>query len=321
MFFMIALLAIVLAPGIEAQAPAGGTRIALSPVPIWPQDGDTSQLPKGQYVFYDPPSGEYVVYFAQDGAGATSAQPTVLRFGGHALVDPEVTFVVASASDGSIHYKYDVANGSRARQSIQKMSILVFSDSSPRASRGNWVANVAPHSIREFASPTMGGASIDWTSNNAALSIAPGSAALGFTIDSTSLPGFTTMTFRGDSQSNQYSSDAVASLPKEVRDQIARVMNTTWDTKSRMVISPRFSKGTSQSTIAQNYLFGLQSLVLEGKLDSSSPFVQRARQLLSTQIESQDQMRLDAGGLDFIKQAKPGLETTIANALEAALAQ
>jgi hypothetical protein len=314
-------LAIALASGIWTHAPVAAQVASLSPVPLWPRDGDTFQLPKGQYVFYDPPSAEYVVYYTPDSAGASTAQPTVLRFGSHAFVDPVVTFKVASAIDGSFHYTYDVANGSRARQSIQKVGLVTFSDSSPRASRLNWTANVTQHSERDLDTPTTGGAVIDWTSINAGLSIAPGSTTEGFAIDSTSLPGFINMTFQGRSQSGQYSPEAVASLPKEVGDQLARVFNAGRDAQSRMVIGPRFAKGTSQSTITQNYLFGLQMLVLRRELDPNSHFIQRARQILTAQLYSQDQMRLDAASLDFTKEAKPGLETAIANALEVAFAQ
>jgi hypothetical protein len=110
MFFKTAL-AIALASGIWAQAPVAAQMAMLSPVPLWPGDGDTSQLPKGQHVFYDPPSAEYVVYYIPDSADASPAQPTMLRFGSHSLVNPEVTFTVASTSDRSLHYTYDVANG------------------------------------------------------------------------------------------------------------------------------------------------------------------------------------------------------------------
>jgi hypothetical protein len=96
-----AFLLIALAFGIWAQAPAPAQMAMLSSVPLWPQNGDTSQLPKEQYVFYDPPSAEYVVYYTPDSAGASPAQPTVLRFGGHSLVNPDVTFKMTSTNDGS----------------------------------------------------------------------------------------------------------------------------------------------------------------------------------------------------------------------------
>lgn len=135
------------------------------------------------------------------------------------------------------------------------------------------------------------------------------------------LPGFIGMVFKGGTQSNEYSSDTVASLPREVRDQLARVFNAAWDAQTRVVIGPKFSKAASQSAIAQNYLFGIQALVAEGQLDSNSAFIQAARTLFSAQLESGDQMFLNSSNLAFTKQAKPGMETTIANAIETVLAQ
>jgi hypothetical protein len=266
-------------------------------------------------------AGEYVVYYTPETTGASPGQPTILRFGTHTLVYPDVTSKIAPTGDGTIHYTYDVTNGPHARQSVQKVRLVTFSDSSPRASRLNWTANVTQHNERDLDTPTTGGAVIDWTANNANLSIAPGTAPQGFAVDSTSLPGFINMMFQGASQSNQYSPDAVASLPKEVRDQLTRVFNAAQDAQSSMVIGPRFAKGTSQSTIAQNFFFGLQVLVVHRKLDRNSPFVQRAWQLLNDQLHSQDQMHLDAASFDFKNDAKTPLEKEIANALENAFAQ
>ncbi len=143
--FTTAFLTIALGSSTWAQAPSG-TRVALSPVPLWPQNGDTSQLPKGQYVFYDPHAGEYVVYYAPESADASSVQPTILRFGTHSLVDPEVTFTVAPSGDGRFHYAYKVENGAHARQSIGKIRILDYSDSSPKGSGAYWTTHVEPHS-------------------------------------------------------------------------------------------------------------------------------------------------------------------------------
>ncbi len=299
---------------------AARPQMFLSPVPLWPQNGDTSQLPKGRYVFYDPPSAEYVVYYTKSLADGTSPEPTILRFGTHTLVDPEVTFTVASSGDGRFHYTYKVENGAHARQKIQKISILDYSDSSPQGAGANWTIHVEPHSERDLGTPTVSASVIEWMSNSAAPLIAPASAVQSLTIDSASLPGFVSMAFRGDSKSTEYTRDAAGSLPKEVRDQLATVTSAGRDGQSRMVIGPRFAKNPSPPTIAQNYSVGMQWLVARGKLDANSAFVQRAQALFNQQLQAGDQRLLDAGSLDFTNLAKPGLETVIANALEAIFA-
>ena len=312
-----ALLSLVLAFGLDVLAQG----VALSPVPFWPQDGDTSHLPKGQYVFFDPHAGEVVVYYSPDSANASPAQSAILRFGTHSLVEPQVIFAVAPTGDGRFHYTYKVENGAHARQSIGKINILDYSDSSPQGAGANWTAHVEPNSERDLGTPAVSASAIEWTANPTAPSIAPGSAMQGLAIDSTSLPGFVSMAFRGDSKSNEYTPDAVAALPKEVRDQLASVMNTAWDARSSIVIGPRFPKDASPSAIAQNYSFGMQWLIRRGKLDANSPFVQRAQALFTQQLQTGDQTLLNAGRLDFTKQAKPGMEAAIASALETIFAQ
>src|SRR5437868_5270554 len=147
----------------------------VSSVPFWPNGGDTSQLPKGQHIFFDLHAAEYVVYYAADSA-AGQVQPAMFRFGAHSLVQPEVTVAVASADDGRFHYMYQVENGAHARQSIQKIIILDYSDSSPRSAGGNWTAHVEVHKERDLGTSAMSASAIEWISNSAAPSIARGSA-------------------------------------------------------------------------------------------------------------------------------------------------
>jgi hypothetical protein len=272
-------------------------------------------------VFYDPHSAEYVVYYAPDSAGEQSVQPTMLRFGTHSLVDPKVTFAVAPTGDGRFHYTYKVENGAHARQSIRRINILDYSDSSPQGSRANWSTHVEKHNERDLGTPAMSASAIEWTSNSAAPSIAPGDSITGIGIDSKSLPGFINMAFRGDSKSNEYTPDAVASLPKAAREQLASVLKAAWDAKTAMVIGPRFARGTSQFTMSQNFDFGIQVLVRHKLLDPNSTFVQNARRILGAQLQSNDEIQLNSASLDFTKDAQTTLEKEIANALEIAFAQ
>ncbi|HXE11295.1 MAG TPA: hypothetical protein VN633_04195 [Bryobacteraceae bacterium] len=291
-----------------------------SPVPLWPQNGDTTQLPKGQYVFYDPPAGEYVIYYTASTGTSQAEQPTLLRFGTHSLVSPQMNVTVASTGSGTFQYIYDISNRSDAKQPIQKISMLVYSDSSPHAAQTSWSSTVGSSGVRDLAAPAATASAIDWTPNIASQSISPGSTVTGFTVDSTSRPGFIRVIFRGASTSHEYNSTAVASLPKEVRDQVASVFTLAWDAKTILAIGPRFSKGASQSQIAQNFFFGIQSLMRDGKLDPNSPFIQSTMRLLSGQLESNDTVTLNVNSL-ALSEAKAGLEATIANALQAVLAQ
>ena len=256
--------------------------VALSPVPLWPRDGDVSRLPKDYNVFYDPPSGEYVVYYDGESIEPGSLKPTLLRFGSHALVDPTVTFQVNSAAGGIFRYTYDVVNGSRARQALQKIDALVYSILTPQASHPSWATRFESAKVRDTASPTVVAQTIEWHSKTLAEAIVPGGEVGGFSIESSSLPGFTKMIFRGAPTANEeYSPARFSVLPGNVLDQITKVLKATWDAKTALVIGPRFLKGALQPEIEQNFLFGIQALIREGRLDANSPFVGSAMQLLS----------------------------------------
>jgi hypothetical protein len=265
--------------------------VALSPVPLWPGDEKTTELPKGQSVVYDPPSGEYVVYYV---AEAFAAKPLLLRFVTHALIDPEITFHVVAAAEGS-HYTYSVMNGPLARQSIQKISMLISADSAPQPSGSGWSSNLTGKA-RDIAAPSSNSARIEWKSNVATQSISPGTRMDGFAIDSTPRPGFTGIVFRGATQSQEYNPEAVSSLPPEIRHELDRIFTGTWDAKSCIVIAPKFAKSTAQSEIAQNFLFRIKALIRGKRLDPSSPFVAGAVQLLSAQV--------DSGGLASLRSEK-----------------
>jgi hypothetical protein len=318
MFLRIVSLTLVLAPLLGAQG-TPKIRAGLSPVPLWPQDGDTSRLPKDQYVFYDPPAGEYVVYYAAPAGDTRALEPVVLRFGTHGLVDPTVTVTISAGGTGSLHYAYEVSNGSYARQSIQKMSLLVGPDSNLQAMHPTWTNAHETSGVRDITAPTAQLAAVEWASNTATETIAPGRTLRGFALDSTLLPGFTTMVFKGATQSHQPDAEAIAALPPEVRDQIARIFRGAWDVKTRLVIGPRFPTGTPHADIAQNFLFGLQSLTRERLLDPDSSFVQGVNRSLSAQLESGGRVAINPNSIAF-ETAKPGLEATLANALRMALA-
>jgi hypothetical protein len=218
----------------------------------------------------------------------------------------------------AIHYSYEVSNGAYARQSIQKISLLVAPDSSLHSSHPSWTSKLGASKLRDITSPGTDLTTVEWTSNSSSQVIAPGSKLGGFHVDSTLLPGFTTMIFSGATQSREYSPDAVVILPSEVRDQIARVFTAAWDVKTRPVIGPRFPRTASQTEIAQNLLFGIQSLTRERQLDSKSPFVQSAIASLTAQLEAGGPDVVNPDSISFEK-SKPGMELTVANALQAAL--
>jgi len=282
----------------------------LSPVPFWQETANPSDVADG--VYYDLPHMEYVASYK--GAGGDTG-PTVLRFGSHRFTEPDITSGVTATSDGFL-YTYTVSNDVSARQPIRAISLTVDPGSPTRVAHPSWSGKQHP-SIKTGLSPS---ASIDWTPATADQAIAPGGSGAGFTVESTSSPGFVTVTFKGDSQSPEYDESAAATLPDPIRQQLSRVFANSSDLKTTLTIGPRFPRGASQAEVARNFLSGIQVLIRRGKLDAASPFTQSAVGVLSLQAGAGDAAVLSAADFPFA-QAKPGLETTIANALKANLNQ
>ena len=284
----------------------------MSPVPLWPGDGEPFPFPNRQSLFYDPHTGEYVVHYV---AGEASVEPVLVRFGTHSLVDPEVGFDLVPTASG-YQYMYDVRNGLYAKQSIEKIRMLASADGTPRSSNPGWTTRTEAAKVPDAAAHIADSVNLEWRSSIPTQSIAPGTKMEGLVIDSTSLPGFTAMICSGHTQSKEYSADAVSYLPIDLRDQLARVFTTTWDAKTRIVIGPKFVKGTSQTEIAQNYLFGIKALIRTGKLDRDSTFTNGVVKLLSAQVDSGGLFFLDSNAFGSSENAAPGLETVIAHALQ-----
>ena len=146
-------LTIALYSSVWAQTTAGSAHLGVSAVPFWPANGDTSQLPKGQYVFYDPPAGEYVVSCVPGPTGGQTAYPITMRFGTHSLVAPDVTSAVTANSDGTLHYSYTVANGKYARQPIQELTLSVFDDATPKGTHANWTTSAKAQTCTALEPP------------------------------------------------------------------------------------------------------------------------------------------------------------------------
>ncbi len=288
----------------------------LSSVPLWPQNEDTSQLPKGHYVFYDLRAGEYVAYYPSNFDAPDTSDRITLRFGTHSLVDPQITSRISAGTGGAFRYTYVVANGPQARQPIRKLILSIpAEDQSAQFETGTWKTSRADEQIRDIASPLTALTQVEWSSpTDQAISL--GSPGAEFTIDSSSLPGFKQMSAKGASASREYTPQAGAEFPKPVSDQLAAVFTPGWDSQTQLVLGPRFRKGASQFEIAPNLLHGIDVLVVHGNLDGTSPFVSRAHSVLTTFLESDGSAPIQAGQLDFLTQAKPGLETQIAAALQ-----
>ncbi len=303
-----------------AQAPrVTAPGINLSPVPLWPADGDLSGLPSDQYVFFDPRSAEWVVSYPQILTDPQSERVT-LRFGSHAEVAPSIVAHGTRQSDGSYSYSYVVENAETAHTPIQKWTLVApAEDTKFAAKHPTWKShpNVGTEARDIMPSPTPLVA-VEWSATDTTR-VAAHTAIGAFSVTSTYSPGFTTASFRG-SVKNEYTEEVAATLPKPVADQLAKVLTPAWDSQLRLTLGPRFAPDTTKTVIAANFHYGISALARRGALHADSAFVSGALEALGSFLTSNGASSLDPESLSFLSQAAPGVETEIANALRWSLA-
>ncbi len=308
---------IILEPIAAADQAQPKVAIRLSPVPLWPQNNDTSQLPKAQFVFLSLSTGEFVISYPKDLSASDDSERVTLRFGTHSLVDPQVTAHVTLGQDGTFTYAYQISNGVNARQPVAKITLLIPTEySEAEAHHPTWkIERPKSASLRDLESPTRPVAPVEWSAETSQ-PIQPGGSATGFSMNSKYRPGFTQVILKGRTTKGEYTSEIAATLPQPVRDQVDKVLTPAWDSQTRLVLGPQFPKDASQLDIAQNLLYGISVLSRHGDLSPDSSFVKGAISTLRAHLESGSVTSLDASRMTFLSNAKPGLEAEIANALQ-----
>jgi hypothetical protein len=300
-----------------AQQNKPDVRPGISPLPLWPLNGDFPNLPPDQYVFLDPQTNEWVVSYPEDPNAPHSGRVT-LRFDSHAAVEPVLLAHVSRQTDGTYSYEYTVLNSSRARTPLKNWTLLVPTpDEKFQARHSAWLASRKDAAqVRDLLAAASRLAIVEWGGPNP---IPPGGATGAFTLRSGSSPGFTTASFSGLAKS-EYSDQIASALPRVVADQVAHVLQPAWDSQVRMVLGPRFPVGTPQIIVVDNFHFGISVLAQQGILNSESPFVKDALATLRGFLSSGGAISLTADRLDFLTAAVPGLESEIASALRLSLA-
>lgn len=106
----------------------------LSPVPLYPADGQISDDLKQWYVFVDHAQGDIVVTYPDENATGRR----VLRFGRKDQADPVIRASV-SARNNAYVYEYTVQNGPAARKPLKTIAVpMAQEDSTLTATHPNW---------------------------------------------------------------------------------------------------------------------------------------------------------------------------------------
>jgi hypothetical protein len=315
----------------QQQDPVGLTDF---PVPAWPKDGKVPAELKDKYVFIDTDKNEYVVAYPENlpvtetPAAKEAYQkdgPGPLRIGHYPLlrnVDPAVVLTV-TATGGKYKYAYNVADGPKAKQSIDQWIIVIpeqAADADIKSPAG-WFAVLQGDRMFKVKNPgwIKNGAAAVWSFEKAEQVIQPGGALTGFELDTDLRPGFTLAYFRKaetvDAQvaaSGCGVSSNCAGIPKPVRDQLDPLLQVEYNSKTIVTLGPKFDKSADDKAVAADFIEGITTLSHAGGLDPNSDFVKNALMELKNTQSSGASPKLTA-------PAKTPVETEILAAMKISL--
>src|SRR5262245_5635972 len=93
-------------------------------LPVWPLDGKLHESQRGHYVFRDSSSEEVVIVVPADPKNPRGSYH-IVRHRPQNQVDPDISVEISRTAQGSLQYRYTLANGSDARQSIDAWLLVL----------------------------------------------------------------------------------------------------------------------------------------------------------------------------------------------------
>lgn len=243
-------------------------------LPVWPSDGKLNESQHGQYVFRDTSTEEVVIVILDDQTDPRGPYHTV-RHRPQNQVDPDISVEISRTADGSLRYRYTLANGSRARQSIDAWFLaLSYAEGGMAVDHPRWGKIwMEKTALRQLANPAIapGGAAY-WSgsaANGSAEAIAPGQSLDGFSVTAAYLPGLATAYVQGGPPLATPGELPVAAGPR-----LVELMKES--RRTAVTIGPRFKAATDKKAIAADYQEGLRVLAERKVLDPKTPFYQAA---------------------------------------------
>jgi len=303
------------------------------PVPAWPKDGKIPAELKDKYVFIDLDKNEYVIAYPENlpvvetsaaREAYQKAGPGPLRIARYPLlrnVDPTVLVTVTS-SGGKYKYAYSVADGPKAKQSIDQW-IVIIPEQAARSDikyPAGWFAVLQSDRIFKVKNPDWikNGAAAVWSFEKAEQVIQPGHMLAGFELDTDFRPGFTIAYFRkAESVDAQVAasgcgvSSNCAGIPKAVRDQLDPLLQVEYNSKTMVTLGPKFDKTADDKAVAADFIEGITTLSKTGELDPNSDFVKSALTELKS-VQSRENGTIPK----LTAPAKTPLETEILTAMK-----
>jgi len=299
-----------------AQQQQTGSLALPDPAPVWPADGKVPSDLKDKYVFVDVQTNEYVLAypenlgtptFEKDGPGALKvARYELLRH-----VAPAVSLAV-SAVGAKYKYAYTIANGAGAKQSIDQFSVITPSPSDAIKPPEGWFAVIQAERAFKVADPQWikTGSAAVWSFQKPEQVVQPNSRKAGFELDSALRPGFTIGYFR-KAESVEVKVAASGNIPAPVKDQKDELLSLEYNSKTILMLGPKFASNVDDKTIAADFLQGIAALGRTGALPESE-FVKGTVAELSRVAGAGSPAR-------FTVQPRTEAETEIFNALRLSL--
>jgi hypothetical protein len=288
------------------------------PVPEWPANNMVPAEMKDKYVFVDIAKNEFVLAypenlgtptFEKDGPGAIKmARYELLR-----NVEPSVSVAVTSAS-GKFKYAYTVANAAAAKQSIDQFAVSAPEEVGP-AIKGpaGWFAIMQKGRKFKLSNPDWirTGAALVWSFQKPEEVIQAGSKKTGFEIETELRPGFTVGYFR-KAESVEVKVATSGNIPQVVKDQRDELLAVEYNSKTLLVIGPKFDKNVDDKVVAADFVKGIEFLGKTGTLNANSDFVKAA-------VTELNRVATAGSPARFTVQPRGEAETEVFNAIKASI--
>jgi hypothetical protein len=260
---------------------AGQVTAQLSPVPLYPGDGNIPPELKDYFVFLDPETWDLVVSYPE---GDSTSVRKRFKVGLARHVVPSLAVEVKKQASGSYSYRYTVSNRGNARQAIKSWYLSVPRPKAPDpADPSSRTVSVPAGPWRQIDYAfSPGNWSKRWDSQEVNANIRPGMGPQSFQIQTENKPGFTTAYFQGPTPHNEI---ALHGMPQRVIDQLELCQDLQFNSASVSTLGPMFAPGTLRVVIAGDFHVGISMLIKQGRLDAASPFIKDALFALQQFIE------------------------------------
>lgn len=243
----------------------------------------------------DAATGDLVARYPAPGpVGAIAGTgPVEMRVEPRNKSEPRIEFDVLTLPDSDgFRYMYAVSNGASARRSITSWGIESgHGDESIRMSHPTWrtetstqgtgvVATASGDAPAQdesqgivYSRPALKmepGPLVSWVTTSSEYPVQAGSSLSQFHITSRYLPGWTTAYVGSDG--GVTISEGVT-IPNEIKAELSTLLEPENHLSPVPIVGPKFHVQVGRARIAGNWLGGVQSMILQGRVSSESAYV------------------------------------------------